>query len=303
MEFGKLDSIDAVDFTLPPSPPQTATMLQRFAHSQQKVSIYVGCPEWGNRGWIGTLYPAQTQAKDFLSHYAQQFNCIELNSTHYSPPAIETLDKWEQNTPTDFHFCPKVPQSISHHTLFEQEGLNASQQFQTMLNQLNQKLGISFLQLPPTLSAHQIHPVLHYLQHTPIKPLAVEFRHSSWFENGYFEHIAAWLEYLGITAVLTDVAGRRDVLHQRLTTPIAFIRFVGNRLHETDYQRLNAWLEQLVIWVQQGLQKIYFFVHQPEHNLLAPELAVYLTQRLNQLFDAQLHVPTFQAKPVQNDLF
>jgi len=128
-----------------------------------------------------------------------------------------------------------------------------SQQFQTIMDRLNQKTGINFLQLAPTLTAHKIHSLIHYLQNTPIKPLAIEFRHESWFEHGYFEHIAAWLEHLGMTAVLTDVAGRRDVLHHRLTTPVAFIRFVGNKLHETDYQRLDAWLERLTIWVQQGL--------------------------------------------------
>ncbi|WP_353569996.1 DUF72 domain-containing protein [Candidatus Albibeggiatoa sp. nov. BB20] len=303
MEFGKLKNIDLVDFGLPPDPPQTAALLQRLAKPQQKLSIYVGCPEWGNKGWVGTLYPEQTKATDFLHCYAQQFNCIELNSTHYSPPSLETLDKWLQATPSQFHFCPKVPQTISHHTLFTPQGLAASQQFQLIMDQLGQKLGIQFLQLPPTLTAHKVHSLIHYLQNTAIKPLAVEFRHPSWFEQDYFEHIAAWLEYLGITTVLTDVAGRRDVLHNRLTTPIAFIRFVGNSLHDTDYQRLDAWLERLRLWVQQGLQQIYFFVHQPQHNLLAPQLAIYLTQRLNQIFETQLHIPTMQIQPVQDHLF
>lgn len=302
MEFGKVTDIEHIAFELPPDPPQTAQLLQKHA-SQQPVHFYVGCPEWHNKAWQGTFYPEQIQSTDFLNYYAQQFNCIELNSTHYSLPADDTVFKWRANTGNQFQFCPKVPQTISHYQLFSNQGLTLSHQFQTCIDQLQQQAGIRFLQLPPTLSTHQVMPLIQYLQQTPIKPLAVEFRHPSWFAHGYFEHIAAWLEHLGISVVITDVAGRRDVLHQRLTTPIAFIRFVGNQLHETDYQRVEEWIQRLEIWIQQGLQQVYFFVHQPQHNLLAPQFSTYVTQRFNEVLGAKLHVPKIYTQPTQTDLF
>lgn len=302
MEFGKVVDINSVDFTLPPDPPQTAQLLQRYK-TQQPVQFYVGCPEWSNKGWLGTFYPAQTKSNAFLAYYAQQFNCIELNSTHYSLPAPETVSKWGEDTPSHFQFCPKIPQTISHYQLFSAQGLTLSHEFQTSMNKLQQQSGIRFLQLPPTLSAHQVNSLLQYLQQTPIKPLAIEFRHPSWFEHGYFEHMAAWLEYLGVTTVITDVAGRRDVLHQRLTTPVAFVRFVGNRLHDTDYQRVDAWIQRLKIWIQQGLQQVYFFVHQPQHNLLSPQFSVYVTQQFNEVLGANLHVPLIHTQPTQTGLF
>jgi uncharacterized protein YecE (DUF72 family) len=79
--------------------------------------------------------------------------------------------------------------------------------------------------------------------------------------------------------VLTDVAGRRDVLHMHLTSSIAMIRFVGNGLHPTDYSRIDSWIPRLRQWHQQGLQEVYFFTHEPD-NLLAPELAKYLATAL-----------------------
>ena len=58
-----------------------------------------------------------------------------------------------------------------------------------------------------------------------------------------------------------DTAGRRDMLHMRLTTTSAFIRYVGANA-ESDYARLDDWLQRLTDWKKLGLQNLYFFVHQ-----------------------------------------
>jgi uncharacterized protein YecE (DUF72 family) len=47
----------------------------------------------------------------------------------------------------------------------------------------------------------------------------------------------------------------------RLTSPVAFIRYVGAN-HASDYNRLDDWVERLKFWKEQGLEKLYFFVHQ-----------------------------------------
>ncbi len=43
------------------------------------------------------------------------------------------------------------------------------------------------------------------------------------------------LRNLGMGLIITDTAGRRDVVHMHLPVPRALIRFVGNSLHPTDY--------------------------------------------------------------------
>ena len=101
--------------------------------------------------------------------------------------------------------------------------------------------------------------------------------------------VADLLAMAGHSTVITDVAGRRDVLHMYLTTPIAVIRFVGNNLHASDYKRIDDWVAQLQQWFAQGLQTVYFFVHQP-NNLQAPALADYLVKQLNQ--QCRLALPT-----------
>jgi uncharacterized protein YecE (DUF72 family) len=87
--------------------------------------------------------------------------------------------------------------------------------------------------------------------------------------------------------VMTDVAGRRDVLHMSLTSSAAMIRFTGNELHPSDFARLDAWAERLAGWFEAGLSELYFFMHQPEEST-APAIANYFIRKLNALCGFEL---------------
>ena len=52
--------------------------------------------------------------KDFLRHYASQFQTVEIDSTFYGTPAASTVTSWNEKTPRDFIFAVKVPQVITH---------------------------------------------------------------------------------------------------------------------------------------------------------------------------------------------
>ena len=114
--------------------------------------------------------------------------------------------------------------------------------------------------------------------------LAIELRHESWFAHP--KEINNWLSILekyGKHTLITDVAGRRDVLHQNLTNATAMVRFVGNDLHPTDYSRIDSWVDRLQTWFAAGLCEAYFFTHEPD-NLKAPELALYLAQQAQEKY-------------------
>jgi uncharacterized protein YecE (DUF72 family) len=126
-------------------------------------------------------------------------------------------------------------------------------------------------------------------------PLAVEFRHEDWFADKRIGKRAFdLLEQMHISTVITDTAGRRDVIHQRLTTETVFIRFVGNLLHPTDYARIDEWVNRLQTWFASGLHRVFFIVHQPEENLCV-DLAVYLAGQLND----KLRIEVVAPKPLQ----
>ena len=60
----------------------------------------------------------------------------------------------------------------------------------------------------------------------------------------------------------------------------AFIRFVGNSLHQTDYKRIDNWVQRIKQWLDEGIQGVYFFMHQHD-EIHSPELAKYLIEELN----------------------
>ncbi len=283
MDFGKLPHISGVDFKLPADMQGNVQLLQRtgFSEKSAQTRIYVGAPVWSQKEWVGRIYPAGTRTKDYLKYYSQQFNTIELNMTHYRVPDEEMIRSWRTMSEPGFKFCPKFPQTISHERMLQgTEAMTAA--FCGAVMGLGDRLGTSFLQLPPQFSPAQLPLLGKFLETLPKGfKLAVEFRHPAWFSKGVLRSDATrLLESFGVVALITDVAGRRDVLHMNLTAPAAMVRFVGNSLHPTDYSRIDAWIGRLNDWLSQGIREIYFFIHEPD-NAQAPELILYFIQEIN----------------------
>ena len=274
MDFGKLPSVDKVVFKLPLEPAQNAAMLHQLAPGTQPC-IYIGPTGYNMKPWVGKWYPAGTKEPGFLRQYGLQFNTIEHNTTHYRIPDMATVERWRDETPVDFKFCPKIPQSISH---ARDLGLSnrETRVFCEAIALLEDKLGWCFLQLPPGFSPREM-PVLQlFLERFPKEiPLAVELRHPLFFQEGlHADNYFQLLQTHNKAAIITDVAGRRDVCHMRLTASAVLIRFVGNGLHPSDYSRVQEWSQRMKKWFEAGLHSAYFFTHEPD-NLLAPELAEY----------------------------
>src|SRR6266700_1632858 len=119
MEFGRIPEkeLDVVDYKLPAEPAGNIKVLG--ARVKKDPRVYIGCPRWACRDWVGKIYPKGTKSTIYLDHYIQQFNCIELNTTHYQIYSAEAISKWAVKAAgKDFKFCPKVPQAISHDSDF-----------------------------------------------------------------------------------------------------------------------------------------------------------------------------------------
>ncbi len=97
------------------------------------------------------------------------------------------------------------------------------------------------------------------------------------------------LQENNVANVLVDTAGRRDMMHMRLTNNEVFVRYVGAN-HESDYTRLNDWVSRLKKWTDLGLQNIHFFVHQNEEKA-SPYLAAHFIQNLNSTIGTKLKIP------------
>lgn len=281
MKFGKVHRLDPIDFTMPAPPLFTEQVLDDLPDPTDAPEVYYGCTGWAMKEWVGKYYPLDAKTKQYLKYYAHQFTTIELNTTHYRIPTPELVQDWYDKSSPPFKFSPKIPQSISHSGDL---GLAADQieWFCQSIVGLKEKLGVSFMQLPPTFKPEKLDALAKFLERFPLKqvPLAVEVRQEQWFEDeGAYQAYLELLHQYGVSTVITDVAGRRDVLHLGLTTPYVLIRFVGNGLHETDYARVDDWVTLLLDWLERGIKEVYFFSHQPD-NILSPELCEYFVAQL-----------------------
>jgi uncharacterized protein YecE (DUF72 family) len=293
MEFGKVQHIDNIDFMLPPDDPITEDLWRRQRGvTVEPLRIYVGGTEWGRASWVGSVYPQGTKSKEFLSYYGKQFNTVELNTIFYGLPAVDTVRRWAAMVGEGFQFCPKFPEAISHRQ--QLTGVSAeTDAFVERMQELGSVLGPSFLQLSDRFGPDQARSLQQYVRLLPRGFQAcVELRSEEWFRSKSAAVGEAYqqLQESGVGTVITDVAGRRDVLHMKLTTPMAFIRFVTNSLHPTDYQRADAWIDRIGVWATKGLKAVYIFVHSPE-ELTSPEMMRYLISRMNEKYGLTMAVP------------
>ncbi len=284
MKFGHVEAeeIDNIDFTLSPDHP-----LSTFSGRPAGTRFYVGCGKWGIPKWVGPLYPKGTKQKDYLMQYINHFNSIELNGTFYRL-SRSSVEKWaEAAEGKDFLFCPKWSQRISHFKRFKEIEEN-TQYFIDAMELLGDNLGCTFITLPPNFAPKYRERILDFIKLLPQNyPIQLEFRHQEWFEKDIFNEVATAVKEKGLGIAITDVATRRDVLHMCLTNPIAFVRFNGYGLHQSDYQRLDDWIDRLEEWTKKGIDKVFFFMHQQdEANTIV--LCEYFIDKINERLNAEV---------------
>ena len=285
MKFGQVPDPSIIDFTIPPTPPETIALLNENK-DDNPIEVYVGCAKW-NKTDLKGFYPRGT--KDELAYYSTQFNSIELNATFYNSPSKQQVETWREKTPKDFKFFPKIPQSISHFSRL----LNTDEKVKEFVDAtvlFEDKLGMAFLQLIDNFKPKDFERLEKFLKEFPKGyPLAVEVRNEEWFKPEVAEKFYKLLEETNKTNVLVDTAGRRDMMHMRLTTPTAFVRYVGAN-HPSDYTRLDEWIETIVEWKKAGLRQLYFFIHQ-NVEVESPLLAAHFIEKLNKAIGTDLLIP------------
>lgn len=285
MKFGQVEDPSKIDFTLPKDHSRTKEILKQNKKGLENISI--GCAKW-NKTDLKGFYPKGT--KDELAYYSTQFNSIELNATFYGMPSSEQVLTWKEKTPENFKFFPKITNTVSHFRRL----LNIDDvvtQFATAVLNFDDKLGMVFLQLHDNFKPKDYERLEQFVNKWPKEvPLAIELRNTEWFtDEEIFDKICELFEQHNITNIIVDTAGRRDMLHMRLTTPNAFIRYVGAN-DESDYQRLDDWLKHLTKWKKEGLQNLYFFVHQNIEKA-SPLLSAYFIENLNKEWKTDLQIP------------
>ena len=294
------EDLNSMDFSLDAEPAFNKTILKGKPVKTPKV--YIGCAKWGRTEWVGKIYPPKAKEKDFLDYYVEHYNSIELNATHYKVYGEAGIKKWTAKAGNkDFKFCPKMYQGVTHRGSLKGKDFITNEFFRGIIA-FEEYLGPIFIQVSETFSPKRKEELFEFLRTLPTDlQFFMEVRHPDWFAKAEIrDELFTTLAAMNIGAVITDTAGRRDCAHMYLTLPKAFIRYVGNSLHATDYTRINEWISRMKYWLDNGMEELYFFMHMHD-EATSPELTVYLVDKMNKELGLNLIKPKFSAE--QKGLF
>jgi uncharacterized protein YecE (DUF72 family) len=210
------------------------------------TDLRVGASGWSYPSWKPEFYPAGTDARAFLAHYAQRFSTVELNTTGYRLPAEEQFRRWAEQTPDGFEFAPKLPGNRARMVA----------EFSDRVRMLGNRLGPVRVQLINARDEGMLELLLGSLD--PELRLAFDLAHETWD---------------GIEPRLAEVGAVRvnDLEHD---APFRYVRFRDPPYSEDE---LRTWADRL-----RGIDvPVYaYFRHEDEPS--APRYA----DRLRELVEA-----------------
>ncbi|RJG48406.1 DUF72 domain-containing protein [Motilimonas pumila] len=272
---------------------------------------------WAEKSWYPRLIRQSCSGASLLHHYSQVFNTVEGNTTFYALPQLSTVKQWFDDTPDDFRFSLKLPQSVSHQKQLHNVSAELKQFFE-LFAPLQHKLGLIKLQLPASFSPAESDKLFAFLKQLPSGyEYGVEVRHRDFFAKGEPEkRFNQTLIQLGMNRIIMD---SRPVFSSPATTPVMqhaqrqkpnvpvhaiatgtfpIIRFIGDVDLAHSLRQFTPWRKKIAQWIDEG-KSPYLYIHTAD-NLHAPELAQQIAQSLGESA-SWLHLPKVQHQ--QLDMF
>ncbi|WAC13831.1 DUF72 domain-containing protein [Dyadobacter pollutisoli] len=220
--------------------------------------IHIGTSGWSYKHWKGVFYPPNVKPASYLSFYAEHFSVSEINSSFYKLPLKSTVEKWIQQVPEGFLFCPKMSRYLSHLKKLH-EPKEPLERFFNIFEPIIKYLGPILIQLPANLKFNEtvvtdLFKILNddYGDYR----VAMEVRHLSWFSD---ESTSLMRKY-NVTLVFAQ-SDRYPYLEQ-VTAKDIFIRFHGpHSLYSSSYSGkvLEEYAAKFIDWTKKGHTVWAFF--------------------------------------------
>jgi len=170
-------------------------------------NIRIGVCGWGDHD---DLYTQGVRATDKLAVYASHFPIVEVDSSFYAILPQKNYEKWAKETPASFGFIVKPHQAMTGHQRGG-EPVDKAELFSRFEESIQplvaaNKLKALLFQFPPWFDCQREHVL--YVKHCITSfgkyPIAVEFRHKSWFDDRYKERTLSFLMEHGAIHVVCD---------------------------------------------------------------------------------------------------
>lgn len=237
-------------------------------------------------------------------------------------PTIETAKRWADQTEDGFRFALKFPKVISHEKQLMHAQIETDQFLECLriLSESN-RLGPSFLQLPPDFSGSDFDLLKKYVIELPSDlPFAIEPRHRDWFTEPFEKQFDQLLREHSIDRVIFDSRAlfsqspsdpiEKESQRRKPQSPVCqtvtgkhpFLRFVGRN----DLTLVDPWIAEWVPvvagWIQGGLIP-YVFTHSPD-DAFAPGFAWEFHKQLKVIMPTLDDLPDpLPSEPTQLGLF
>jgi uncharacterized protein YecE (DUF72 family) len=192
--------------------------------------IRIGTASWTDPGFVQDWYPAKLPASQRLRWYADHFNLVEVNSTFYSLPVRQVVQKWCRDTPEGFIFDVKLHKLLSRHSaepkllppdlrrkaevkagrvvLTPQLERAVARRFVEDIDPFLEagKMGALLLQLSPSFrpKTHQLADLNTLFESLQGIPLAVELRNRDWVTGDQRADTLSFFAKRNITLVSVD---------------------------------------------------------------------------------------------------
>lgn len=223
---------------------------------------HVGTMGWSYSFWRGNFYPEGLDADSLLIEYSKHFDTVEVDSTFYRIPKIQTVTRWKEQTPPGFLFSAKFPRVITHVKMLRDCGEEVDR-FLGSISQLQDKLGPLLLQFPPKFKLEQMHRLRDFLSSLPHKyRFALEVRNRKLLDNQLY----SLLKDNNIALTLVDSAFMPKV--EEITANFTYVRWEGNRrtvkgtLGKAEVDRTNdveLWAEKVKQFLDLRIEVFGYF--------------------------------------------
>lgn len=230
---------------------------------RRSLKVLVGTSGWSYKEWKGSFYPEKFPSEEMLRFYATRFAAVEVNNSFYRIPNERVLTTWTGQVPDQFRFVLKASRRITHNTrLADEDG--SLEYFLRAVNPLGERLGPTLFQLPPNFKK-DVNRLQNFLGRLPRRwPAAMEFRHSTWFEEEVYQLLRA--RDVALVAVDEDESeGPGSPL-----VPTAGWGYLRLRRSSYDTATLQRWAERIR---GQPWNEAYVFLKHEEGSPTGPAAA------------------------------
>jgi uncharacterized protein YecE (DUF72 family) len=232
--------------------------------STKQKQIFVGTSGFSYKDWLGNFYPQFCPQKDFLRFYSRVLRTVEIDSSFYRIPSVETVKRWKKVTPDDFRFSAKFPRTVTHEGDIDSRISNASAFIET-ISHLDDKLGPLLLQFPYSFKPENGREILDgLLSFLPrdVK-IALEIRNKKWLSDEFF----GLLEKHNIALCLVDHPWMPR--KTAVTADFLYVRFLGDRKKissDFSYIRFDReedldWWARLIDEYSSSCEEIYAYIN------------------------------------------